>query len=1329
MSFHVNNNGTMGEKLRIDKSGSVGIGTTSPSAKLQVFGTSAAPSVSGTFQGSIFSIKGSSTVFLDMGTTGASGYYAWMQAHDAGTGVNYKLAINPLGGNVGIGTTNPNRLLQINGGHSTTRMRLFYAGSQNDRNAYIDMWASEPGVTYNGSGIGSNINGSPYYGRYVTELGQSYIRFVAGQLHLWTGPASSGTASTALQRLTILSGGNVGIGTTSPDNILHIRKGDTTYSSQVGADTMLFLETTNISNALQFSSSNTGTQYIMFGDDDPNAGWISYKHSDNNLNFRTNGSEKMRITSSGEVGIGTTSPFTNLEVAGSGLDSIIRLYAGGGTANIRTWEMRAVGVAGEGLLFRQVNDANNSYTNRMIIDTDGNVGIGTITPDEKLEVNGNILIDKGDNGNISIKNGSQNVAQLGDLGGGTDGQLALYNNSGAVKLVLNGQANSYLDGGNVGIGTTSPTAKLEVAGSSSDGVLVSGGSNDRNTKLTASGLVYSTTSTGGWATGNYVVKNSDGSTLGQIAGGFGGANTLTYTYYGGTAYNNAAMYILSSNKNVGIGTANPSQLLHVSSSTTNPTGIGLQNSQRYYSVRSNNFSLVFTDETVGSERMRINSSGNVGIGTVTPDSRLDVTGGDITVNTSASGFMNFKYGSLGSETSRGTITTDGIDLRINATADLIFQPTGNVGIGTTSPTSKLDVVGNAKIKASSGDGVLTVENAAGSQSLRIDQNSIRTTTNNNLTFLTNGNSNSLVLSQSTDKVGIGTASPIAKLDINGIEGLPATTGTSQNALLRLTPNAPINGESLDFGMRVSGSDSIGWIQATNFGNLGTNYDIAINPNGGNVGIGTTSPEKNLSIGNAQAEGIQFNYDTTNNYRNQILNYWNSTADSRMDFNIARTSGQTPVTIMSVGYNSNVGIGTTSPSKKLDVNGSFKLGTNAYIEYGAYYPYTITTANTAAVGNLVFSAGLGSTAYESKIELQGTNLAANPAIKLSTAGSAKVTVLNSGNVGIGTTSPTSPLTIKSNSVSSSGSALTIQGNSNTNAIVRIAEKSTDGARLHMYDGGVEKIAFYTDGTDNHISAGNVGIGTTSPASKLQVSTTNAANILTLHRDGSNNGTNTTLNRIQFAQDYNSTQQNWGKIDLDSNSSPYRTDLKFYVKSTSGLEMLGMTVHGTASDGPRVGIGTTSPSTKLDVNGITTSDAFRTDTSNTDYNVISRNSTSTTLWVQAAQSNSIQGIASFRYGSATVNAGTEVCAIRKNSSYFINTKLGVGTNNPATTLDVEGTIKHKVYTVSTLPSASPAGQRAFISDNYYNLQESHGMGVYSGGSNFVPVYSDGTNWRVG
>jgi hypothetical protein len=95
--------------------------------------------------------------------------------------------------------------------------------------------------------------------------------------------------------------GLIGIGTATPDNILHIRNGDTTYASQVGADTMLFLETTNISNALQFTSANTGQQYIMFGDNDPNAGWISYNHSDNNLNFRVNGSEKLRIDNAGNI--------------------------------------------------------------------------------------------------------------------------------------------------------------------------------------------------------------------------------------------------------------------------------------------------------------------------------------------------------------------------------------------------------------------------------------------------------------------------------------------------------------------------------------------------------------------------------------------------------------------------------------------------------------------------------------------------------------------------------------------------------------------------------------------------------------------------------------------------------------------------------------------------------------------------------------------------------------------------------------------------------------------------------------------------------------------
>jgi hypothetical protein len=89
------------------------------------------------------------------------------------------------------------------------------------------------------------------------------------------------------------------------------------------------------------------------------------------------------------------------------------------------------------------------------------------------------------------------------------------------------------------------------------------------------------------------------------------------------------------------------------------------------------------------------------------------------------------------------------------------------------------------------------------------------------------------------------------------------------------------------------------------------------------------------------------------------------------------------------------------------------------------------------------------------------------------------------VGIGTTSVVSPLTIKSNSASSSNSGITLMDNSDTNAIFQIGERSTDGARLQMYDGGVQKIALYTDGTANYIDAGNLAIGSTTAAAKLDV----------------------------------------------------------------------------------------------------------------------------------------------------------------------------------------------------------------------------------------------------
>jgi len=61
-------------------------------------------------------------------------------------------------------------------------------------------------------------------------------------------------------------------------------------------------------------------------------------------------------------------------------------------------------------------------------------------------------------------------------------------------------------------------------------------------------------------------------------------------------------------------------------------------------------------------------------------------------------------------------------------------------------------------------------------------------------------------------------------------------------------------------------------------------------------------------------------------------------------------------------------------------------------------------------------------------------------------------------------------------------------------------------------------------------------------------------------------------------------------------------------------------------------------------------------------------------------------------------------------------------------VSGTITHTIYNATSLPSASPAGQRAFAY-SFYPLATSHGSVVSTNGSYVIPVYSDGSSWRAG
>ena len=121
------------------------------------------------------------------------------------------------------------------------------------------------------------------------------------------------------------------------------------------------------------------------------------------------------------------------------------------------------------------------------------------------------------------------------------------------------------------------------------------------------------------------------------------------------------------------------------------------------------------------------------------------------------------------------------------------------------------------------------------------------------------------------------------------------------------------------------------------------------------------------------------------------------------------------------------------------------------------------------------------------------------LKLESTGA---TVAGSLGIAGSTAVASSALTIKSTSTSSQPSAIDIiQNGSGTNSIIRMGEKSTDGGRFHMFDGGTEKIAFYTDGTDNHISAGNLAIGSNSAGGKLDITQSSATDpVLRLTDDG-------------------------------------------------------------------------------------------------------------------------------------------------------------------------------------------------------------------------------------
>jgi len=334
---------------------------------------------------------------------------------------------------------------------------------------------------------------------------------------------------------------------------------------------------------------------------------------------------------------------------------------------------------------------------------------------------------------------------------------------------------------------------------------------------------------------------------------------------------------------------------------------------------------------------------------------------------------------------------------------------GNVGIGTTNPLFLLHLQSSAPVINFTKTGILNWR--------------IGNVTDNNFTITPDSYTGSVFKITSDGKVGINTTNPGTLFHIASDAN---TSGAPDNSQFFITGSAS-SGKRLSLAYNTS--SNYGEIQAQAFS--GSYSPLNLNPNGGNVGIGTANPAAKLDIANILSGPHSVNQTllrTMDGYNSgangqffQIIgagdgtNYTNINLISNygyLSFGARADASATPTNSLNILSNGNVGIGTTGPNFKFDVENAsaaatIGLGSGLTNAGGGYSSLYFGNASDGSVigqtntGNFVISSLNSSDVTQVRYQALSINSSYDGGAASTTPA---VNITSNGNVGIGTTNP-------------------------------------------------------------------------------------------------------------------------------------------------------------------------------------------------------------------------------------------------------------------------------------------------------------------------------------